>query len=77
MDDIAYRKDELAEEFIRIADSFATFRRLVVAAFYCSPEGSENLGYMGNIPIAGDYPGPTEDAMVHLHKTLETLSLTL
>lgn len=77
LDDIAYRKDGLASEFSKIADAFSVFRRLVLAAFYCSPEGSADLGYMGNTPVEGDYPGPTDEAMAHLKTMLSTLNLTL
>ncbi|WP_085297395.1 gluconate 2-dehydrogenase subunit 3 family protein [Cognaticolwellia mytili] len=76
VDDIAYQKDDLAEEFIRIARAFSRFRKLVLAAFFCTPEGTKDLGYLGNVPIAGDYPGPTDEAMVHLNQTLEQLGLT-
>lgn len=77
IDDIAYQKEDLAKAFTKPADTFSSLRRLVLAAFYCSPEGSKDLGYMGNIPIAGDYPGPTDEAMAHLNKALKTLNLTL
>ena len=33
------------------------------------------LGYQGNVAIAGDYPGPTEAAMAHLNEQLEKLGL--
>lgn len=75
IDDIAYRKDDLADEFVNIVDAFSRFRKLVLAAFFCSPEGTKDLGYLGNIPIAGDYPGPTDEAMVHLKKILNELDL--
>jgi hypothetical protein len=72
IDDIAYQKEDLAEEFTRIAQAFSRFRKLVLAAFFCSPEGTKDLGYLGNVPIAGDYPAPTDEAMVHLNKTYIT-----
>ncbi|MBA6264232.1 gluconate 2-dehydrogenase subunit 3 family protein [Colwellia sp. Bg11-12] len=77
IDDIAYQKEDLAEEFTRISRAFSRFRKLVLAAFFCSPEGTKDLGYLGNVPIAGDYPGPTDEAMIHLDKTLYNLGLTL
>jgi hypothetical protein len=75
IDDIAYQKDNLAEEFTRIVRAFSRFRKLVLAAFFCSPEGTKDLGYLGNVPIAGDYPGPTDEAMVHLNEILNELGL--
>jgi hypothetical protein len=75
IDDIAYQKDDLAEEFIRIVRAFKRFRKLVLAAFFCSPEGTKDLGYLGNVAIAGDYPGPTDEAMVHLNQILNELDL--
>jgi len=75
IDDIAYQKDDLAEEFTRIVRAFSRFRKLVLAAFFCSPEGTKDLGYLGNMPIAGDYPGPTDEAMLHLNQVLNDLGL--
>ena len=56
---------------------FAGLRQLVTGAYYTSPEGVRELGYQGNVPIAGDYPGPTEEAMAHLNEQLEKLGLEL
>lgn len=75
IDDIAYQKDGLAGEFTRIVRAFSRLRKLVLAAFFCSPEGTKDLGYLGNVPIAGDYPGPTDEAMVHLNQSLVQLGL--
>ena len=54
---------------------FQGFRTLVTGAYYTSPEGVRELGYQGNTPIAGDYPGPSEEAMAHLNEQLEKLGL--
>jgi hypothetical protein len=75
IDDIAYQKDDLSEEFTRIVRAFGRFRKLVLAAFFCSPQGTKDLGYLGNVAIAGDYPGPTDEAMVHLNQILNELDL--
>lgn len=56
---------------------FAGFRRLVAGAYYTSPEGARELGYQGNVPIAGDYPGPSEEAMAHLGQVAADLGLEL
>ncbi len=45
-------------------------------AYFASPEGTKDLGYIGNIPIAGDYPGPTPEAIAHLDTILDELGLT-
>ena len=56
---------------------FSGLRALVVGAFFTSPEGMRDLGYIGNTPIYGDYPGPTPEAMVHLESLVENLGLSL
>lgn len=77
IDDIAYKNDDLAQEYHQAAGAFSTLRKLVLAAFFCTPEGTKDLGYQGNIAIAGDYPGPSDEAMVHLNHALKTLGLAL
>lgn len=75
MDDIAFHSEETPQEFSRIVGVFSRFRRLVLAAFFCSPEGIKDIGYIGNVAIAGDYPGPSEEAMTHLNGVLKKLKL--
>ncbi|MCJ8320180.1 MAG: gluconate 2-dehydrogenase subunit 3 family protein [Colwellia sp.] len=77
IDDIAYQKDDLTAEFEQINKAFSRLRKLVLAAFFCSPEGTKDLGYLGNVAIAGDYPGPTDEAMLHLNQVLDELGLSL
>jgi len=77
INDIAYQKNNLAPEFEQINKAFSRLRKLVLAAFFCSPEGTKDLGYMGNVAIAGDYPGPTDEAMLHLNQVLNELGLAL
>src|SRR5690606_40979560 len=60
----------------RIARAFARLRELVLAAYFCTPEGMEDIGYLGNVAIAGDYPGPTPDAYRHLEMVLSELGLS-
>ncbi len=31
------------------------------------------IDIIGNIPIIGDYPGPTDEAMTHLNKVIANL----
>lgn len=77
IDDIAFKSAHSSLEFGKPAVAFAAFRRLVLAAFFCSPQGSKDLGYQGNVPISGDYPGPTKDAKAHLDTLLTQLGLSL
>lgn len=76
VEDIAYYTTDTPPEFQMIAKAFARFRNLVMAAFFCSPAGMKDIGYMGNVPIAGDYPGPDKAAKEHLETILEDLGLT-
>jgi hypothetical protein len=48
---------------------------LTTGAYYTSEPGVEELGYIGNTPIEGDYPGPTKEALAHLDKVLASLNL--
>ena len=76
IDDIAYDTEQTLPQFQRVANAFNRFKRLMVAAFFCSPEGTKDLGYQGNVAIAGDYPGPTSDALTHLEGVLADLGLS-
>jgi hypothetical protein len=48
---------------------------LTTGAYYTSEQGVEELGYVGNVAIDGDYPGPTQEAFAHLDQTLAKLNL--
>ncbi len=76
VDDIAYRTDQTPRRFQRIAGAFSRLRNLVLAAYFCTPEGMEDIGYLGNVAIAGDYPGPTPKAYQHLASVLAELGLS-
>ena len=76
IDDVAYDNEQTPRQFQRIATAFARLRDLVLAAYFCTPEGMEDIGYLGNVAIAGDYPGPTPEAYSHLDKTLAELGLS-
>lgn len=77
IDDIAFKRAYTSDNFGKPAIAFATLRKLVLAAFFCSPEGTNDLGYQGNVPISGDYPGPSKEAMIHLDGLLAELGLAL
>jgi len=73
VDDIAWWDADAI--YRRPVQAFDRLRSIIVAAFFCTPEGSSDLGYLGGKPIAGDYPGPTEAALHHLAGVLESLGL--
>ena len=75
IEDIAYRSQIEIDEFELPARFFSRIRRLVFGAYFSSPEGIQDIGYIGNVPIAGDYPGPTEEAMEHIRQVAHTLGL--
>lgn len=56
---------------------FARFRWIAVGAYYTTAAGSNDIGYVGNVPLAGPYPGPSDEAMAHLAAVLERLGLSL
>lgn len=56
---------------------FHRLRWLVSGAYFTSPQGIQELGYQGNVPIKGHYPGPDKQAIEHLEKLLDSLDLEL
>jgi len=48
---------------------------LTTGAYFTSEQGVEELGYVGNVPLEGDYPGPTPEALAHLDQVLASLNL--
>ncbi|HWA00044.1 MAG TPA: gluconate 2-dehydrogenase subunit 3 family protein [Caulobacterales bacterium] len=73
-DDVAY-KDRVKQGYGKAAAFFNRLRGLVIAGFYTMPEGVADIGYMGNSPIIGPYPGPSGEALAHLRAKLEELHL--
>jgi hypothetical protein len=55
---------------------FRRLRFLVVTAYYTTPEGFQEMGYSGNVPLAA-YPPVTDDERAILHAALEKLGLSL
>lgn len=45
---------------------YKNLRELIIGAYYTTPEGEAVLGYFHAEPMAGDYPGPTGDALEHI-----------
>ena len=73
INDIAYRKNLNNPEFEHAVLFFSKLRTLVFGGYFTSPEGMVDIGYIGNIPIIGDYPGPTDEAMTHLNEIIANL----
>ena len=73
-DSIAFKK-KIAPGYERAAQFFARLRSLMLGGFYSLPEGIADIGYMGNSPIAGPWPGPTPEALAHLNAGLVKLGL--
>ncbi|TFI56329.1 gluconate 2-dehydrogenase subunit 3 family protein [Sphingomonas parva] len=48
---------------------------LTTGAYYTSEPGIGELGYIGNEPLEGDYPGPTKEALAHLDGVLRGMGL--
>jgi hypothetical protein len=73
-DAIAWRA-KVPAGYERASRFFARLRGLMLAGYYSAPEGIADLGYMGNAPILGPYPGPTKEALDNLNATLAKLNL--
>ncbi len=76
LDSIAYPDNPAAEQD-DLVEFFERFRFLAVGAFYTTEAGIEDVGYVGNVPITGDYPGPSDEAISHLASVLEELGLSV
>lgn len=74
LDDIAFA-GRVRSGFKEQAAFFSKFRYLAMSAFYSTEEGMADIGYMGNRPMSGPYPGPTPEALEHLNRALASLGL--
>lgn len=52
-----------------------TLRYLFVLGFYSLPEGKADMGFIGDQPTPGDYPGPTPEALTHFAEVVDRLGL--
>ncbi|WP_394760649.1 gluconate 2-dehydrogenase subunit 3 family protein [Phenylobacterium sp.] len=50
------------------------FRRLTIGAYYTTPEGFKDVGYIGNVPRGSD-PGPSPEVKSAVEAQLKTLNL--
>ncbi|XOV82753.1 MAG: gluconate 2-dehydrogenase subunit 3 family protein [bacterium] len=76
IDAIAYPEADLTQDNPAPVQFFDLFRTLVAGIYYTSPAGVRELGYQGNLPISGDYPGPSQDALHHLDRLKKELGLS-
>jgi len=74
LDRIAW-PDRLTPDLDEQGRFFARFRYVAVGAYYTTETGMEDIGYIGNVPIGGEYPGPSEEALAHLAGVLVSLNL--
>jgi hypothetical protein len=75
LDDIAF-KAKVKPGLEKPAEFFGRMRSLTLGAFYTTREGWAEIGYMGNTPFTGDYPGPTPEALAHIKGVIEGMGLT-
>ena len=71
---VAYKK-KVQPGYEKPAEFFTRLRALMLAGFYSLPEGMKDIGYMGNQPSVGPYPGPPAEALAHLNAALAKLNL--
>lgn len=53
---------------------FRRMRALVAGAYYTTPEGFKDIGYIGNVPRTSD-PGPSDEVKAHLDRAFAKLGL--
>jgi len=75
-DDIAFA-DRVKPGMEKPAEFFARMRTLTLGAYFTTEAGWIDIGYPGNKPITGDYPGPTPEAIAHLKGVVEGMGLKL
>lgn len=76
LDDIATLNAQTPAAFERPARSFSRLRALVLAGYFSSPQGTKDIRYQGNVAIAGDYPGPSDEALAHINQVIDELGLS-
>lgn len=63
-DDICYEPNA-KPKFARAAAFFARYRDLTVGAYYSTPAGWKDIGYIGNVPLA-KFEGPSAELLQKL-----------
>lgn len=74
LDDIAF-KGKIKAGLEKPAEFFNRMRALTLGAYYTTQEGWKDIGYMGNKPIEGAYPGPPPEAIAHMKALVESMGL--
>jgi hypothetical protein len=67
--------DPVPQHLFQASSAFHRLRGLIVGGYCTTPEGKAAIGYMGNTPVIGEWPGPTDEAMAHLRGLLKDLKL--
>lgn len=70
-------QQQAGESKSEVAAFLPRLRYIAVGAYYTTEAGIADLGHIGNQPMAGDYPGPTPQALEHLQQVLRRLGLSL
>ncbi len=65
------------EDHAKIRKFFEHMRYLTLGAYYTTPQGAQDLGAVPNVPLTGDYPGPSPQAQAHLESILKDIGITL
>ena len=73
-DDIAFSA-KVKSGYEKPAEFFALMRALTLRSYFSTAEGWLQIGYLGNTPSDGPYPGPTPEAAVHIAKVISGLGL--
>ncbi|NHK27933.1 gluconate 2-dehydrogenase subunit 3 family protein [Parvularcula flava] len=76
LDQIAWQ-GRVGEGLGDMAASFRSFRNIAIGAFFASEAGVEDIGYLGNKPVIGPYPGPSPEAIEHLRGVLTSMGLEM
>lgn len=76
LDDIAWY-GRIGDGLEDMAESFRSFRNIAIGAFFASEAGVQDIGYLGNKPVIGPYPGPSPEAIEHLRGVLTSMGLEM
>jgi len=68
-------RDPVPQHLFQASSAFHRLRGLIVGGYCTTPEGKAAIGYQGNTPVIGEWPGPTDEAMAHLRTLLKDLKL--
>lgn len=68
-------RDPVPQHLFQASSAFHRLRGLIVGGYCTTPEGKAAIGYQGNTPVIGEWPGPTDEAIAHLRDLLKTLKL--